>query len=219
LPYDDVALPRSIPRLFRELRGLGLQAEDLEFHPHNDTWMVAANCLAAVRAGCGVINGTALGKGERTGNAPLEGILLHLIGMGYFRERQPDFTALNDLVDLYAEMGEPIPPKYPLYGRDAHRTRAGVHADGLNKFWWMYTSMNVPLLLGRQIEVSLTKDSGLGGLIFVIRQHLGLEVDKQDTRLQEVYAWMMDEFEEGRQTSIEWEELAPIVARSFSTAV
>jgi citrate (Re)-synthase len=219
LPYDDVALPRSIPRLFRELRGLGLQPADLEFHPHNDTWLVVANCLAAIRAGCGVINGTALGKGERTGNAPLEGVLLHLIGMGYFRESQPDFTAFNTLVDLYAEMGEAIPPKYPLYGRDAHRTRAGVHADGLNKFWWMYAPFNVPQLLGRPLEVSLTKDSGLGGLIFVIRQHLGLDVDKHDPRLQEVYAWMLAEFDNGRQTSIEWEELEPIVARSFSVPV
>ena len=58
-------------------------------------------------------------------------------------------------------MGEPVPPKYPLYGRDAHRTRAGVHADGLNKFWWMYAPFNVPQLLGRPLEVSLTKDSGL----------------------------------------------------------
>jgi isopropylmalate/homocitrate/citramalate synthase len=219
LPYDDVKLPRSIPRLFRELRSLGLESADLEFHPHNDTWLVVANCLAAIRAGCGVINGTALGKGERTGNAPLEGVLLHLIGMGYFRERQPDFTALNTLVDLYAEMGEPIPPKYPLYGRDAHRTRAGVHADGLNKFWWMYAPFNVPELLGRPLEVSLTKDSGLGGLIFVIRQHLGLDVDKHDPRLQAVYAWMMAEFDNGRQTSIEWEELEPIVARSFGAPV
>ncbi len=219
LPYEDVALPRSIPRLFRELRSLGLQPADLEFHPHNDTWLVVANCLAAIRAGCGVINGTALGKGERTGNAPLEGVLLHLIGMGYFRERQPDFIALNALVDLYAEMGEAIPPKYPLYGRDAHRTRAGVHADGLNKFWWMYAPFNVPHLLGRPLEVSLTKDSGLGGLIFVIRQHLGLDVDKHDPRLQEVYALMLAEFDNGRQTSIEWEELEPIVARSFSVPV
>ena len=84
LPYDDVALPRSVPRLIRALRDLGLEAADLEFHPHNDTWLVVANCLAAIRAGCAVINGTPLGKGERTGNAPLEGVLLHLIGMGYF---------------------------------------------------------------------------------------------------------------------------------------
>ena len=44
---------------------------------------------------------------------------MHLIGMGYFTDKRPDFTALNELVDLYAAMGEAIPPKYPLYGRDA----------------------------------------------------------------------------------------------------
>jgi isopropylmalate/homocitrate/citramalate synthase len=211
LPYDDVDLPRSIPNLFRKLRAMGLTPEDLEFHPHNDTWLVVANCLAAIREGCSVINGTALGKGERTGNAPLEGILLHLIGMGYFEENAPDFTALNELAELYAGMGEPVPPKYPLYGRDAHRTRAGVHADGLNKFWWMYAPFNVPQLLGRPLEVSLTKDSGLAGLIFLIRQHVGVDLAKDDPHLQAIQAWVATEFDNGRQTSIEWEELAPLV--------
>lgn len=216
LPYEDVALPRSIPRIFQELRRLGLQPADLEFHPHNDTWLIVANCLAAIRSGCAVINGTSLGKGERSGNAPLEAVLMHLIGMGYFREMRPDFTALNELVDLYAEMGEPVPPRYPLYGRDAHRTRAGIHADGLNKFWWMYAPFNVPQLLGRPLEVSLTKESGLAGLIFVIRQHTGLELAKDDPRLQQTYAWLMQEFDNGRQTSVEWEELAPIFAAQSS---
>ncbi|MDZ4767347.1 MAG: pyruvate carboxyltransferase [Chloroflexota bacterium] len=208
LPYEDVEAPRSVPRLIRALLDAGFRSEDLEFHPHNDTGLVVANCLAAVRAGCAVINGTCLGKGERTGNAPLEQVALHLIGMGYFADAPPDFTALNDLVDVYADMNEPIPPKYPLYGRDAHRTRAGVHADGLNKFWWMYAPFDVPRLLGRALEVSLTKDSGLGGLIFLIRQHLGFDLAKDDPALAQIYAWMMAQFDAGRQTSIEWEEIA-----------
>jgi isopropylmalate/homocitrate/citramalate synthase len=216
LPYDDVALPRSVPRIFRELRGAGLEPRDLEFHPHNDAWLVVANCLAAVRAGCGVVNGACLGKGERTGNAPLEAVLLHLIGMGYFAQERPDFKVLNELAVLYADMGEPLPPKYPLYGRDAHRTRAGIHADGLNKFWWMYAPFNVPMLLGRSLEVSLTKDSGLGGLIFLIRQHLGMELPKDNPALQTIFTWMMNEFEGGRQTSIEWEELKPVVEQALS---
>ena len=215
LPYEDVALPRSVPRIFAALRALGLLPEDLEFHPHNDTWLVVANCLAAVRAGCGVINGTLLGKGERTGNAPLEGVLVHLIGMGYFAESQPDFTALNELVDLYATLGEPIPPKYPLYGRDAHRTRAGVHADGLNKFWWMYAPFDVPAILGRPLEVSLTKESGIAGLVFLIRQHLGLEVAKDDPRVLALHQQLLAEFDGGRQTSVEWEELAERVEQQF----
>jgi 2-phosphinomethylmalic acid synthase len=216
LPYDDVDLPRSVPRLFQRFRAMGVASEDLEFHPHNDTWLVVANCLAAIRAGCAVINGTALGKGERTGNAPLEGVLLHLIGMGYYASNPPDFTVLNDLAALYADMGEPIAPKYPLYGRDAHRTRAGVHADGLNKFWWMYAPFNVPDLLGRPLEVSLTKESGLAGLIFLIRQHLGLDLPKDHPALLAAYQWVTTQFEQGRQTSIEWEELAPLLHEVYA---
>lgn len=213
LPYDDVAPPRSIPLLFRALTALGVDSASLEFHPHNDTSMVVANCLSALRNGCGVINGTTLGKGERTGNAPLEAVLLHMIGMGYFPETQPDFTALNELVDLYEKLGVPLPPAYPLYGRDAHRTRAGIHADGLNKFWWMYAPFNVPALIGRPLEVSLTKDSGIAGLIFLINQHLGVRVEKSNPGLIELHRWASGQFESGRQTSIEWEEIAPNVER------
>ncbi len=210
LPYDDVALPRSIPKFFRELRKAGLQSEDLEFHPHNDTWLIVPNCLAAIREGCAVINGTCLGKGERTGNAPLEAVLLHLIGMGYYQQA-PDFKALNELAELYANMGETLPAKYPLYGKDAHRTRAGIHADGLNKFWWMYAPFDVPKLLGRPLEVSLTKESGLAGLIFVIKQHLGVTLAKDDVGLQGIHRHITEQFDNGRMTSVEWEELEPLV--------
>jgi isopropylmalate/homocitrate/citramalate synthase len=208
LPYNDVPLPRSVPKLIQELRRIGIKAQDLEFHPHNDTGLVLANSLAAVRAGCSVINGTCLGKGERTGNAPLELILLHLIGMGYFSGKPPNFQALNRLVDLYADLGQPVSEKYPLFGRDAHRTRAGIHADGLNKFWPMYAPFNVPFLIGRPLEVSLTKDSGLAGLIFVVNQQLHRQLDKNDPALQEANHWMMQEFAGGRQTAIEWEEIS-----------
>ena len=207
LPYEGVEWPRSVPRMIRELRGLGLAAEDLEFHPHNDTHLVVANCLAAVQAGCAAINGTLLGKGERSGNAPLEGVLLHLIGMGYFSTCAPDFKALNDLAELYHGMGHGVPAPYPLFGKDAHRTRAGIHADGLNKFWWMYAPFDVPALLGRPLEVSLTRESGLAGLIFVIKQHTGRELTKDDPELLALHAWLTAEFDQGRQTAVEWEEL------------
>ncbi len=208
LPDEDVPLPRGVPKLFDALRADGLAPTDLEFHPHNDTGLIVANSLAAVRHGCSVINGTCLGKGERTGNAPLEMILFHLIGMGYYIECQPDFIALNELGKLYAQIGQPVGDKYPLYGRDAHRTRAGIHADGLNKFWPMYAPFDVPKLIGRPFEVSLTKDSGIAGLIFVVRQHLHRDFRKEDPKIQSAYEWMLREFDEGRQTAVEWEEIA-----------
>lgn len=177
-------------------------------NPHNDTHLVVVNCLAALQAGCAAINGTLLGKGERTGNAPLEAVLLHAAGMGCLPDGLPDFVALNDLAALYDELGEPVPPKYPLYGRDAHRTRAGVHADGLNKFWWMYAPFDVPRLLGRPLEVSLTRDSGVAGLIFLIKQHTGRELGKDDPLVREIHQGLMRQFDAGRQTAVEWEEIS-----------
>jgi 2-phosphinomethylmalic acid synthase len=210
LPYENVEWPRSVPRLVRAVRGLGVQAEELEFHPHNDTHLVVVNCLAAIQAGCSAINGTLLGKGERTGNAPLEAVLLHAAGMGCLRAL-PDFHALNDLVAFYEELGEPVPPKYPLYGRDAHRTRAGIHADGLNKFWWMYAPFDVPKLLGRPLELSFTKDSGIAGLIFLIRQHTGEEPAKGDPRLRALHDELLRQFDAGRQTAVDWEEIEELL--------
>jgi 2-phosphinomethylmalic acid synthase len=211
LPYENVAWPRSVPRLVHRMREAGVASEDLEFHPHNDTHLVVANCLAALQAGCAAINGTLLGKGERTGNAPLEAILLHAEGMGCLRAR-PDFRALNELAALYEEMGEPVPPKYPLYGRDAHRTRAGIHADGLNKFWWMYAPFDVPRLLGRSLELSFTQDSGLAGLIFLIKQRTGRELRKDDPQLLSIHDELMRQFDAGRQTAVEWEEISELLA-------
>ncbi|RJF72330.1 pyruvate carboxyltransferase [Deinococcus cavernae] len=206
LPLEGVAWPRSVPGMVRELMEAGVPGELLEFHPHNDTHLIVANCLAAVMAGCAAINGTLLGKGERSGNAPLEGVLLHLVGMGL--SAMPNFKALNELETLYAGLGQGVPAKYPLYGRDAHRTRAGIHADGLNKFWPMYAPFNVPKLLGRPLEVSLTKDSGLAGLIFLIKQHTGRELAKDHPGLQQLHADLSAEFDGGRQTAVEWEEVA-----------
>ena len=210
LPYDSVEWPRSVPKQVAALREAGVAAEDLEFHPHNDTHLIVANCLAALQAGCCAVNGTLLGKGERSGNAPLEAVLLHAAGMGCLPE-VPDFRALNDLVELYESRGEGLPAKYPLYGRDAHRTRAGIHADGLNKFWRMYAPFDVPELLGRPLELSFTKDSGLAGLVFLIRQHTGEELAKDDPRLAAVHEELARQFDAGRQTAVDWEEIAALL--------
>ena len=50
----------------------------------------------------------------------------------------------------------------------------------------------------------------------LLRQRLGEDVAKGDPRLLEVYNWLTAEFDNGRQTSVEWEELEPVVTRAFS---
>lgn len=219
LPYDDVELPRSIPRWIRALREMGLTADQIEFHPHNDMAMVVANSLAAIRAGCGVISGTCLGVGERTGNAPLEAILVHLIGMGYWRDEAVNLRALQQLVTLYEDAGVALAAKYPLFGRDAFVTRAGIHADGLNKFWWMYAPFNAPLLLGRELDVVLTRDSGRGGVLFVLRRHLDPSLAKDDPRVGNVARSVEDQFATGRMNPISWPELEPVVRAAFDAVL
>ncbi|HSR25141.1 MAG TPA: AMP-binding protein [Candidatus Eisenbacteria bacterium] len=215
LPFEDVALPRSIPRWIRLMRSLGIEPGAIELHPHNDTGLVVANSLAAIRAGCGVISGCCLGTGERTGNAPLETVMVHLLGMGYWRDRPVDLRPLNELAELYHGLGVGPAAKYPLFGRDAYVTRAGVHADGLNKFWWMYAPFNAPQLVGRELEVAITKDSGQAGLLFVLKQRMGLELRKDDPRVAEVNGWLNDQFAGGRESAVEWTELEPVVRRAF----
>ncbi len=211
LPTEGVAPPRSIPRHIRRLRELGVASEDLEFHPHNDTHLVVANCLAAIQAGCSVINGTLLGTGERTGNAPLEAIVLHEIGMGLIEEPLPDFHALNDLADLYAELGRPLAPTYPLYGRDAHRTRAGIHADGLNKFWWMYAPFDVPTPArppaGGEPHARLRPRGPRSSSSASTPAETYRRTTRASPRSTQA---LMEQFDAGRQTAVEWEEVASI---------
>ncbi|HEV2639538.1 MAG TPA: hypothetical protein VGX23_30655 [Actinocrinis sp.] len=217
LPFEDVELPRSIPRWIRLMRGLGLSSGQIELHPHNDTGLALANCLAAIRAGCGVISGCCLGVGERTGNAPVEAVIVHMLGMGFWETGQIDLKLINRLADLYTELGVGPSAKYPLFGKDAYVTRAGIHADGLNKFWWMYTPFNAPKLVGRELEVALTKDGGQAGITFLLTKHLGGEYAKEDPRVVKVKAWVDAQFDGGRVSPIEWAELAPVAAEAFAT--
>jgi uncharacterized protein YneF (UPF0154 family) len=71
----------------------------------------------------------------------------------------------------------------------------------------MYAPFDVPGLIGRPLEVSLTKDSGIAGLVFVARQRLQKDFDKNSPMIEEAHRWMLRQFDEGRQTAIEWEEI------------
>jgi hypothetical protein len=75
----------------------------------------------------------------------------------------------------------------------------------------MYAPFDVPALLGRPLEVSLTRDSGVAGLVFLIRQHTGRDLAKDDPELLRVHAALTEQFDAGRQTAVEWEEVAGLL--------
>ena len=111
----------------------GAKRRDIEvnWHGHQDRGLGVANNLAAVEAGADVIHGTALGVGERAGNAPLDQTLVNLSLMGVIKN---DLTALNDYMRKAHEYIEvALPRNYPVFGKDAFETGTGVHASAVVK--------------------------------------------------------------------------------------
>ena len=111
----------------------GIKRRDIEinWHGHQDRGLGVANNLAAVEYGADVIHGTALGVGERSGNAPLDQTLVNLSLMGVISN---DLTNLSEYVRKANEYIEvPLPKNYPIFGDDAFETGTGVHASAVIK--------------------------------------------------------------------------------------
>jgi len=71
----------------------------VEMHTHNDFGMATANAIAGVRGGATFISTTVLGIGERTGNSPLEEVVMaakHLLNIDTGIETQR-FKEINDI--------------------------------------------------------------------------------------------------------------------------
>ena len=103
----------------------------MNWHGHQDRGLGVANNLAAVEAGADVIHGTALGVGERAGNAPLDQTLVNLSLMGVIDN---DLTLLADYMAKAHEYVEvALPRNYPVFGDDAFETGTGVHASAVIK--------------------------------------------------------------------------------------
>ena len=111
----------------------GFQRRDIEinWHGHQDRGLGVANNIAAFESGADVIHGTALGIGERAGNAPLDQTLVNLSLMGVISN---DLTSLDEYMRKAHEYVKvPLPRNYPIFGRDAFETGTGVHASAVVK--------------------------------------------------------------------------------------
>ena len=103
----------------------------LDWHGHRDRGMGLVNCLAAIEAGVNRVHATALGVGERVGNAEMDLLIANLKLLGAHRH---DISKLGEYCRLVAdELGVPVPVNYPVIGADAFRTGTGVHAAAIIK--------------------------------------------------------------------------------------
>ncbi len=103
----------------------------VDWHGHNDRGLAVANSLAALAAGADQVHAAALALGERVGNTPMELMLVNLRLLGLIDH---DLSKLQQYSEAVSKSTHtPIPPNYPVVGRDAFRTATGVHAAAIIK--------------------------------------------------------------------------------------
>ncbi len=149
VPYPGAALPRSVPKLVLAMtRKAGVPPECLEWHGHNDFHKVLANGVTAWLFGANALNCTLLGIGERTGNPPLEGALIEYMGLKG-DACGVDTQVITEIAHYYRSIGTKVSVRYPFVGDDFHKTRAGIHADGLFRDERIYSIFDTEKLLDR----------------------------------------------------------------------
>jgi len=208
--FPGVAMPRSVPGLIYGLAYYaGVPSEWMEWHGHNDLDLVTSNAVSAWLYGCSAANGTILGIGERTGNPPIEALV-----MSYLQLRgnasDVDTTVITEMAEYFSkELHFPIPGNQPLVGKDFNMTRAGIHADGLLKNEEIYNAFDTATLLDRPVAVALTDKSGLAGIVLWVHNLIGrgASLDKEHPGVVEINEWIQDEYRKGRTTTISDREM------------
>ena len=110
---------------------VGNKPVKIDWHGHRDRGLGLINCLAAIEAGVDRVHATALGVGERVGNAEMDLLIVNLHLLGAHRH---ELSRLPVYCRLVADaVGLPIPANYPVLGTDAFRTGTGVHAAAIIK--------------------------------------------------------------------------------------
>jgi isopropylmalate/homocitrate/citramalate synthase len=215
LPWPEASLPRSIPKLVRGLRQIGIAAEWLEWHGHNDFHKVLVNATTAWLYGCCAANASIFGIGERTGNSPLEALVVE---HAQLKGMMPgvNYAAITELAE-YAkkELGFEIPHNYPLVGRDFNVTRAGIHADGLLKDEEIYNCFDTQKLLNRPVGVAITDKTGAAGIKHWVEARFEIEISKHDPRVTKIKDRIDAEYAADRVSAISDEELLEWMREAF----
>ncbi|HET7506034.1 MAG TPA: LeuA family protein [Kofleriaceae bacterium] len=183
------ATPDGIRNLLKFTRnvldGAGRPEVGIDWHGHNDRGLGVVNSIFAIEFGADRIHGTALGIGERVGNAALDQILLNLKLLGELPDR--DLTKLVEWCQTASRATHvAIHPQYPLAGSDAFRTATGVHAAAIIKAEkkgdaWLADRIysGVPAgMFGKEQEIEIGHYSGESNVVYWLKKR-GYEPTKE----------------------------------------
>ena len=128
---DEAATESLVRFCLREVAALRATQPVIEWHGHNDRGLAVANSLAAIKAGVHYVHATALGIGERNGNASLEGVLVNATLMGYAFDRWSALEAYVNLAKHY--FSEWDVHMMPFYGDYSYCSGTGTHMAACSK--------------------------------------------------------------------------------------
>lgn len=214
--YPGAALPRSVPGIIYGLMHYaGTPSEMLEWHGHNDFYKVVTNASTAWLYGASSVNCSLLGIGERTGNCPLEAMVMEYASLRGTTDGM-ELPVITEIARYFEdEIGYEIPPRTPFVGRNFNVTRAGIHADGLLKDEEIYNIFDTAKLLGRPATVAVDSHSGLAGIAHWVNSFFRLEgdntIDKREPFVAAMKMRVDAQYESGRTTVMGDEELENIL--------
>jgi len=218
--YPGAALPRSVRGIVYGLRHYAeVPSEWIEWHGHNDFYKVVTNSTTAWLYGASSVNTSLLGIGERTGNCPLEAMVIEYAQLrGTIKNVK--LEVITDIANYFEkELKYRIPSRTPFVGRNFNRTRAGIHADGILKDEEIYNIFDTERILNRHVVVAVGSHSGLAGIAVWINKYFKLEekrrINKRDPMVLKLKEYIDKEYAKGRVTSFSDEELESLITFSI----
>ena len=147
----------------------------LGMHAHNDSDMAVANSIAAVQAGCGHVQGTMNGYGERCGNANLVSIIANLkLKLGIDCISDLEMKDLTEVSRFIAEISNMKPlDNQPFVGNSAFAHKAGVHVNAVLKNPKTYEHVD-PKTVGNHRRLLISE---LAGKSTIAKKAADLELD------------------------------------------
>ncbi|ESQ32453.1 hypothetical protein EUTSA_v10005522mg [Eutrema salsugineum] len=192
-----INMPEEYGELVRCLKANTPGIDDVIFsvHCHNDLGNATANAIAGVCAGARQFDVTVNGIGERSGNAPLEEVVMALKCRGadvmdgvYTRidTRQIMATSKIEYTGLYVQ------PHKPIVGANCFVHESGVHQDGILKNRSTYEILSpehIGVVKSQNSGIVLGKLSGRHAVKDRLKE-LGYEID--DEKLNDTFSQFRD---------------------------
>jgi len=158
----------------------------LGIHTHNDSGMAVANTIAAVDAGCSMVQGTINGYGERCGNADLCTVIPNLqlkMGLSCLRAAKlKELTEVSHYVSEISNMKQR--DNQPFVGRSAFAHKGGVHVNAVMKNPRTYEHVK-PDVVGNHRRILVSELSGKTSIILKAKE-MELDLSKDDPQTKRI---------------------------------